>query len=135
MRRIAVVGRSPGAELGDILDRLEGWAAARAISLAGDPETLRSRPAIAALEDDDPADLFLALGGDGTLLRAARLAARRDAPVVGVNLGQLGFLTAASRVTMSSIGVSRSRPWCFTPTEPRAVASWRSTTSSFTRGA
>jgi NAD+ kinase len=96
VRRIAVVGRSPGAELGEILGRLESWAAARAITLVGDPETLPDRPAIAPLSpDDDDADLFLALGGDGTLLRAARLAARRDAPVVGVNLGQLGFLTAA----------------------------------------
>jgi len=38
-------------------------------------------------------DLVLSLGGDGTMLRAAELAASEDVPVLGVNLGQLGYLT------------------------------------------
>jgi NAD+ kinase len=38
-------------------------------------------------------DLVLSLGGDGTMLRAVDLAASEDVPVLGVNLGQLGYLT------------------------------------------
>lgn len=39
-------------------------------------------------------DLMMAIGGDGTLLRACRLVMHEDVPVVGVNLGDLGFLAA-----------------------------------------
>lgn len=43
---------------------------------------------------DDGVDLVIALGGDGTLLRSARVAADRDVPLMGINLGTLGFLAA-----------------------------------------
>ena len=39
------------------------------------------------------ADLVIAIGGDGTLLYAARLVAHRGVPLVGINRGRLGFLT------------------------------------------
>jgi NAD+ kinase len=42
------------------------------------------------------ADLVIAIGGDGTLLHAARNVAGRDVPLVGINRGRLGFLTDVS---------------------------------------
>jgi NAD+ kinase len=73
---------------------------------------LRSRGVRALLPTDDPldapvdlvtripeekiaeeADLVIAIGGDGTLLYAARLVAHRGVPLIGINRGRLGFLT------------------------------------------
>lgn len=44
----------------------------------------------------DQSDLFIAIGGDGTMLYAARMAVGHDIPLLGINLGRLGFLTDVS---------------------------------------
>ena len=48
---------------------------------------------IPAASIGERADLVIAVGGDGTLLQAARLVARHGVPLLGVNRGRLGFLT------------------------------------------
>jgi NAD+ kinase len=72
------------------------WAKQRSIEVLGlDSEITRLRCAATAVTPDElgkRSDLIVSLGGDGTMLRAMRLADRQRAPVLGVNLGKLGFL-------------------------------------------
>ncbi|THV29615.1 NAD kinase [Glycomyces paridis] len=49
------------------------------------------------------ADLVLALGGDGTVLRAAKLAAEADVPLLGVNFGKVGFLAEAETGELETV--------------------------------
>lgn len=57
------------------------------------PATWRGVTRVAEAEIAEKADLVLAIGGDGTLLYAARLVAGHDVPLLGINRGRLGFLT------------------------------------------
>ncbi|MEX2279411.1 MAG: NAD(+)/NADH kinase [Acidimicrobiia bacterium] len=52
---------------------------------------LTARP----IDQDGPVDLVVAIGGDGTVLEAAHAAVARDVPIMGVNLGTIGFLAEA----------------------------------------
>jgi len=56
-------------------------------------EVRRDAPAQAVARSLEDSDLLLTLGGDGTFLAGARLAAPRGIPILGVNHGRLGFLT------------------------------------------
>jgi len=72
------------------------WATRRSIQVLGiDSEIRRLNCAAIGVSDAElgrRSDLVVSLGGDGTMLRAMRLADRQTAPVLGVNLGKLGFL-------------------------------------------
>jgi NAD+ kinase len=50
----------------------------------------------------DECDLVIALGGDGTLLRAAEIARPGEVPLLGINLGHVGFLTEADRTDVAA---------------------------------
>ncbi|MEO0180656.1 MAG: NAD(+)/NADH kinase [candidate division WOR-3 bacterium] len=88
---IGVIGRRGSQGLRQALSLVHSVAGERAIFSS---DLADEAPAGARLEDMEKisalADAFLSLGGDGTLLEAARLA--RGRPVAGVNLGFLGFL-------------------------------------------
>ena len=73
------------------------------------PGRSRRRPRLSAATASCPArkptfatraDLIIAIGGDGTLLYAARLVAGHSVPLLGINRGRLGFLTDVSPNSM-----------------------------------
>ncbi|HKE80017.1 MAG TPA: NAD(+)/NADH kinase [Solirubrobacteraceae bacterium] len=93
-RRVSLV-LHPRRDVTLAVDYVEEWAHNAGIELAGveDPRLPAGarRCDVSMLAQD--CDLVLALGGDGTMLGAQRLAAPLGVPVLGVNLGRLGYLT------------------------------------------
>ncbi len=94
--RIGVVGNQRYRELAGVLGRLGSHAARHGHTLVSEPD-LQSywKSAVEEWGTADPKlDLVLSCGGDGTLLRAVRQLDGREVPLLGINLGQIGFLTS-----------------------------------------
>lgn len=81
---------------------LELWLTRRGYEVSWAPD---KRSGIVAEPDIDGSDLVISLGGDGTLLRAARIVSTREIPILGISYGHLGFLTAASPEERDILGV------------------------------
>jgi NAD+ kinase len=88
--------QEPAAELAA---RASGWCRMHGIdewqSPAGDMEAL--------LRELPTTDALIVLGGDGTFLRAARAVAEVDVPIIGINLGKVGFLSKAEAGDLETV--------------------------------
>ena len=86
----------PERDSADAVAAVLGWAAKRRIEILGIGDEIArldcAAVSVTPVELGSRSDLVVSLGGDGTMLRAMRLADRQRAPVLGVNLGKLGFL-------------------------------------------
>jgi NAD+ kinase len=82
----------------EIASSLTSWLSGRGhrVRALGDP--VRGADAVSEAELAGAIDLLIVLGGDGTLLRGAALVADAGVPILGVNLGHLGFLTSCAPV-------------------------------------
>jgi NAD+ kinase len=90
--RVGVVGHQGYGGLADVLATLRRLAPALGLELSYEAELREAAGDVPPIVPAD-VDALLTLGGDGTLLRAARIVPDRPVPILGVNLGRLGFLT------------------------------------------
>jgi NAD+ kinase len=93
----AIVSRPARPEVAPTVPQLLDWFHAHGYRVIVDPETAKycdgEEEVLRSQMSSRPLDLIVVLGGDGTLLSAVRATAASDAPLLGVNLGSLGFLT------------------------------------------
>lgn len=99
MKRIGIICKTGRPEPIEILGELLPWLRDRGAEVFVDIETARSlnikgypRPEIPHLSD-----AVVVFGGDGTMLSVARIACEKEIPILGVNLGGLGFITEVQR--------------------------------------
>jgi NAD+ kinase len=94
---IGIISRPRRSDLAVVVPPLLKWLEARGIQTFIDEETADGLPdgmkGHPRQHVADSSQLLLVLGGDGTLLAAARLAAPRGIPILPINMGSLGFLT------------------------------------------
>jgi NAD+ kinase len=101
LKRVGIIAKLDRAEAPEAVARLIEWLNRRDRLPVIEKETAGLVPALmgtAVQKSDLPAhaDLIVVLGGDGTLLSMARLVGDLGVPILGVNLGSLGFLTATT---------------------------------------
>jgi NAD+ kinase len=99
VKRLGIVAKTDRDEARTVVPQLLVWCAARGIQPILEKETAGVCPqatcgVVGRSELPSHSDLLLVLGGDGTLLSMARMVGDLGVPILGVNLGGLGFLTA-----------------------------------------
>ncbi len=108
IRRIGIFALPLQPDLASALGRLAELTRGLGIELTYEPAILPLVPpgARPLRLEESGVDLLVTLGGDGTLLRGARKVTGKDIPVLGINLGHLGFLTSCSG---SNLGTALDR--------------------------
>jgi NAD+ kinase len=101
--RVGVIGHTGYDELPAILGELLSLGAEMDLELEFEPDLHAVAGGGTTLEDASRLDALITLGGDGTLLRGARLIDGAKVPIIGINLGRLGFLTTCGTDEMEHV--------------------------------
>lgn len=102
MKRIGIICKAGRPEPAEILNDLLPWLKGKGVEALVDIETasrlgLKDYRGVPRQEMPALAEMVVVLGGDGTMLSAARLVCEKGIPLLGVNLGGLGFITEVYR--------------------------------------
>src|SRR5258708_16898738 len=98
MKTVGLIPRLASEEAAELAREMVRWLSARGTTpLVEEEAGVSGVPTSPGLELAAAADLLVVLGGDGTLIHAAGLCGQREVPILGVNLGTLGFLTELPR--------------------------------------
>ena len=99
MKKIGIIGKTGKQETLDILTELVPWLKSKSHEVYVDTEnaTVMNIEGTPRSQMSSLVDMIIVLGGDGTMIGVARLVAEKGIPILGVNIGGLGFLTAVSR--------------------------------------
>ena len=98
--KVGVVGNPRYRDLRAVLEHVARQAPYKQITLYSEERLASFWPRDIPPFDGVELDALVTFGGDGTLLRGARLCGGREIPILGVNLGRVGFLTTATRDTL-----------------------------------
>jgi NAD+ kinase len=99
MKKLGIIANCGKPRAAEVVAHIAAHAAKLGMELYPDEPTSRLLGKSAAgrlLDAFDQIDALMALGGDGTMLRAVRDLDGRDKPVIGINIGSLGFLTSVA---------------------------------------
>jgi len=96
-KAVGIVSKPNKPEVAQIVPSLAEWLRRNSYEFIVDPETAPYAPGVETVSREEMGtrqlNFVIVLGGDGTLLSAARAVSRAGIPILGVNLGALGFLT------------------------------------------
>ncbi|HBU06058.1 MAG TPA: NAD(+) kinase, partial [Nitrospiraceae bacterium] len=99
MKKIGIISKAGRTEPAEILKDFLPWLNNRGLEVFLDTETASLLKMKGSPRSEMPSlvDMIVVLGGDGTMLNVARLVCERGVPILGVNLGGLGFITEVQK--------------------------------------